>query len=506
MNNNKKYALISVYDKKNLKKICETLTKYNIGLISTGSTRKEIKKNGFICDSVSNLTKFKEILEGRVKTLNHNIHASILYNRKKQSHISTFNKLKFPIIDFVIVNLYPFERIIEETTNLKKCIEMIDIGGPALLRSAAKNFESVTAINNIDDYENFIKNLEINKGKTSLLFRKKMAKKVFITTYSYDSVIANWFSNNSGINLNGYNAIKLKYGENQNQKSTFYHLLKDQSFFKSKIQGKELGYNNILDINSGLDCINEFSDPTCVIIKHNNPCGISSNKSINNAFKDALDSDKVSAFGGVVIINRIIDKKLANLISKNFFEIIISTNYTKDAKSIFKKKPKLILIETSKLSKNNKNEITSVIGGYLIQEKNKKKIIKKDLFCMTNKKVNTNILNDFVFALKVSKHVKSNAIVLVKNKKTIGIGAGQMSRIDSTKLAIMKAKSLNKKMDFVAASDAFFPFTDNIKLLIKNKCKGIVQPSGSINDHKIIKFADNNNLPLYFTKYRLFKH
>ena len=295
-------------------------------------------------------------------------------------------------------------------------------------------------------------------------------------------------------------------GKIQIKNHSTYNDQTNKSLFKYQIQGRDLGYNNILDISSGLDCLNEFTEPTCVIIKHNNPCGVASSNTIYNAYKKALESDLASAFGGIVMLNRKVDKKLANILSEEFFEIIASKKFNKDALSILKKKQKLILIRTDKLSINNRNEIKSVIGGYLTQEKNNIKIKQNDLKCVSNKKANLKIFNDIVFALKVCKHVKSNAIVLANNKQTIGIGAGQMSRLDSTKIAILKSKTNKKNKLLVAASDAFFPFTDNIKLLMKNNCTNIVQPGGSINDKKIIEFANKNNISLYFTKYRLFKH
>ena len=504
----KRYALVSVFDKKKLKLICEKFVKFDINIISTGSTAKQINKLGFDCELVSDLTKFKEILDGRIKTLHPKIHASILFNRKIKSHLRAFKQLKFPTIEFVIVNLYPFKKIIRTNKNAEKCIEMIDIGGLALLRSAAKNFEFITTVSSINDYEKFITNLELNKGSTNLNFRKEMAQKVFTATSSYDNTIATWFSNKDKIKLQltTNTRIKLKYGENPNQKSFYYSDKTNKSLFNYQIQGKDLGYNNILDINSGLDCLSEFSEPTCVIIKHNNPCGVASSNTIHNAYKEALEADLTSAFGGIVMLNRSVDKRLAKKIEKKFFEIIAAKKFNKDALSILKRKKKLILIITNKLSKDGKNEIKSVIGGYLTQEKNNIKIKKSDLKCVSNKKGSLRIVNDLIFAIKVCKHVKSNAIVLVNNKQTIGIGAGQMNRLDSTKLAILKSKISKRNKLFVAASDAFFPFIDNIKLLIKNNCASIIQPKGSINDKNIIEFANKNNFSLYFTKYRFFKH
>ena len=504
--NKKKHALISVFDKKNLFSICETLIKYNIALISTGSTAKEIKKNGFSCKVLSNLTKFPEILDGRVKTLHPKIHASLLHDRSKKSHLTTFKKLDFPIIDFVIVNLYPFEKIIRFSNDQKKCIEMIDIGGPTMLRSAAKNFKTLTTISSISDYKIFIKNIEKNKGETSLDFRTKMAQKVFLRMSKYDNIISQWFLKNENINLGNNNKILLKYGENPYQKASYHLKNVKNSIFNAKIQGEDLGYNNILDLDSGLNCIQEFDEPTCVIIKHSNPCGVASSNSIYNAFTKALESDPISAFGGIVVLNRHVDKKLATILSKKFFEIIAAQKFNKEALNILKVKKRLILIETLNFIPEYKKEIKIVFGGYLKQEKNLVKIKNKDLICVSNNIANLQTLKDLIFAFKVCKHVKSNAIVLVQNKQTIGIGAGQMSRIDSTKIAILKRKKISNIKKFVTASDAFFPFTDNIKLLVKNKCHSIVQPKGSINDKKIIDYANKKNISLYFTKYRLFKH
>ena len=332
-----------------------------------------------------------------------------------------------------------------------------------------------------------------------------MAKKVFEKTSSYDQVIYNWFSNNKKTNIkfNNINKTKLKYGENPNQKSFFYTENKN-IFFDFKIHGKEIGYNNILDLSSGIDCLKEFLDPTCVIIKHNNPCGVASGKTIKNAFKKAYFSDSHSAFGGIVTLNKNIDKSLAQILSKKFFEIIAAPSFSSEAEEILKQKKNLILINTKKINTDNKQDIKSVVGGYIVQDKNNIKILRKNLINVSSINLNKKSLEDLIFALKVCKHVKSNAIVLAKNKQTVGIGAGQMNRADSTNIAIKKRNTKNKK--FVAASDAFFPFTDNIKKLIKNKCEAIVQPSGSINDKKIIDYAKKFKLPLYFINYRLFKH
>ena len=503
----KRFALISLYDKKNIKKICLVLNKFDIGIISTSSTTRHIKKLGFKCESVSSLTKFKEILDGRVKTLHPKIHASILFNRENNAHIKSFKNLKFPQIDFLIVNFYPFQKILLQK-NYKDIVEMIDIGGPALVRSSAKNHKFITTVCDIKDYNKLADHLKVNKGFTKEIFRKKLAAKAFNITSKYDLKISKWLSGENKISKtkNSQVKFKLRYGENPNQKSFFIKNSSKKNFFESMIQGKKLSYNNILDIDSAFNCIQEFKEPTCIITKHNNPCGASSNLSLRTAFLNALSSDKISAFGGIVAFNRTVNIDLAKLLKKNYFEIIIAKNFSKSSIKILSDKKKLILIETKNINKLNKNEMKSVEGGYLFQDKNKAKIEKKSLICVSKRKTSKRNIEDLVFCLKICKHVKSNAIVLAKNKKIIAVGSGQMSRIGATKVAVSKINKNLKRNGFVAASDAFFPFTDSVKLLSKNNCKAIVQPSGSINDNKIIEYIDKNKLSLFFSKNRFFKH
>jgi len=502
----KRYALISTFDKSNLKSICLILKKFSIEIISTGLTAKHIRKIGFSCLNVSDLTKFKEILSGRVKTLHPKIHASLLFDRNNQEHVSTFNSLNFPKIDFVISNLYSFENVAKSKHN-NKIIEMIDIGGPTLLRSAAKNFNSVTTVNSPGLYSSFIREMNINKGSTTLDFRKKMAGFVFTLTSSYDLMISNWFNStsNASLKLDLKNKIPLLYGENPNQKANVFYANKT-NLHTNQIQGKNLSYNNILDIDAATNCMHEFKEPTCVIIKHNNPCGAASNLTINKAYDRALNADPISSFGGIVALNRSVDETLSKKIIQHFVEIIIASSFDKKALKVFKERKRLIVIKLTKNKLTNTHELKSINGGYLKQEKNLTKINKRLLVRTSNYKSKLSQLDDLIFALKICKHIKSNAIVLCKNKKTIGIGAGQMSRIDACKIAVKKCNKKEKQNGFVAASDAFFPFTDNIELLLKNNCKAIVQPSGSINDKKIIDYINNKKIPLYFSKNRFFKH
>ena len=498
--NIKKYALVSVYDKKRLAIICKHFYKFNIGIISTGSTYNKIKSLGYECLEISKLTKSRETLDGRVKTLHPKIYTSILYNREKSKDVKTFKKIKFPDVEFVIVNFYPFQKILNQQSDTNKIIEMIDIGGPTLVRAAAKNYNSITAVCSTEDYLSFCQNLKKNFGITDLAFRKKMASKVFKITNEYDKSIFNWLSKNPN------NNTQLRYGENPYQQSK---LIKsnNKTFFDYQIQGKKISYNNILDINSGLDYINEFKEPTVVVIKHNNACGVASSKKIKESYIKAINSDSKSAFGGVIILNRKVSTKMSELILTKYYEIIVAPGFDKRSIENFKKKKNLIIIDSKKILNNEKINSRSVRGGYLIQKANNYKITKKNFINVSkNKKITKKQFEDILFAFKIVKHTKSNAIVLVKNKQTIGIGAGQMNRFDATRIAIMKYKDNFNIKDYVCASDAFFPFTDSLKILFKNNCNCIVQPHGSINDNKIITYADKKNIKIVFSKKRVFKH
>ncbi len=493
------FALVSLYNKKNINFLCNVLKKNNIGIISTGSTSKKIKSLGFACYEISRLTEFNEALNGRVKTLHPQIYISILHNRKNKNHRETFKKSNFPKIDYVIVNLYPFTKFINKKH--EDVIEMIDIGGSTLLRASAKNYESVTSISSPEDYKSLKNNIQKNYGSTDLAFRERMAKKTFKLTFEYDKNIYNWIAQK-----NNQSDVKLRYGENPNQKGVL-RKHKSKSILDYQVQGKEITFNNILDIDSGLDFLSEFSEPTTVIIKHNNACGVCSSKKIKNSFIKAFNSDKTSAFGGVVLTNKKIDKDLARLIVKNFFEVLVSPGFSKDALKILSERKNLILINSNKIPKTKKETSRSVRMGSLIQQNSNLKLSKKNFNIVSiNNKLSKRENEDVLFAFKVVKHIKSNAIVLVKNKQTVGIGAGQMNRYDSTKIAITKYKENFSLKNLVCASDAFFPFIDSLKLLIKNQCTCIVEPSGSINDQKIIDFVNKNKLKLIFSSLRVFKH
>ena len=496
----KKYALISVYDKSRLKYLCENLKKFNYDFISTGSTSQKIKSLGYKCIEVSKLTGFKEILDGRIKTLDFRIYSSILHIRSNRNHTKEFRQLNFPIIDIVIINLYPFNKYSKKGIN-DKTIEMIDIGGPSLLRASSKNYKYVTSVCEIKDYRKLINNLKINFGNTDILFRKRQAGKAFELISEYDKSVSKFLLEKDFLNKD---KDILKYGENPHQAS-FIISNKKASIFDYQISGKKISYNNIIDIHSGLATVNEFSEPTCSIIKHNNACGTSSASKINLAFKKAFEADDISAFGGVVILNRKVTKSLARTLHNIFFEVIVAPDFDKSALSILTKKKKLILLKIKKFKQQTK-EYRSTIFGTIHQDVDNYRINKKSLKNSGYKKASEKSLEDLLFGLKVVKHLKSNAVVLISNKQTVGIGSGQTSRIDSLNLAIKQYKKRFKIKKFVCASDGFFPFLDGLKLLKKYNCKAVAQPSGSINDKNSIEFAKSNKLSLYFTKKRFFKH
>ena len=510
-----KNALISLSDKQELEKLLKILRKFDVNIISSGGTFKQIKNLGYKCIEVSNFTKFKEMLDGRVKTLHPKIHAGILSKRSNKKHKREMNKTRFQYIDLVIVNFYPFQETIQKTKNFKKIIENIDIGGPTLVRAAAKNFNDVSVITDKKDYKYLIDELNKNKGSTSLKFREEMACKAFGLTAYYDSVLSNWFNNKLNIlfpekkTIFGSRISELRYGENPHQKSSIY--LKDLSNSEMglrKIKGKALSYNNYNDVYTGLEILNSFKRSGTVIIKHANPSGVSINGSPLRTFKESYSSDPISAFGGVVACNFKINKNIANEMSKIFFEVILAKNFDKEALKIFGKKKNLILIDISKFRIKKNYELKNFSNSFLMQEKNSIIFNKKKLKFVTKLKPSKKEIAQAEFAFNVCKYVKSNSIVVSNSFSTIGIGAGQPSRVDSCKIAIKKAKDFQRKKlkNSVAASDAFFPFSDGVRTLIKAGVKVIVQPGGSIRDSESIKLANKAKVKMIFTNIRHFYH
>jgi len=507
-----KRAIISVSDKSKLNLILPTLKKFNIKIISSGGSYKKIKNMNYNCIEVSDYTGFSEMLGGRVKTLHPKIHAGILNIRKNKKHIKELKKLNIPDIDLVIVDLYPFEKQLKKNVNFKKQIENIDIGGPTLIRAAAKNFNDVTVISNIEDYYDLANELKSNNGSTSINFRKYMSTKAFNLTAYYDSVIANWLNMESNIKFPEKKTIygnlkeKLRYGENPHQQSSLYETSINSNL--KLLNGKGLSYNNYNDIYSALAIIKTFrKNEGAVIIKHTNPCGVSIEGNNIKSFRYALACDPVSAFGGVVAVNSIITKKLALELKNIFFEIIISKGFNKPALKILKKKRNLRLIDCSKFNFDNKMNYLFLENSFLMQDANNI-LLNNKIKIVTKKKLSREQINSLKFAFNVCKFVKSNAIVLVNNKSTIGIGSGQPSRLDSCKIAANKAKKYfpDKISESVAASDAFFPFPDGIEELIKVGVKAIIQPGGSLNDKKVIKRSNDAGIAMVITGVRHFKH
>ncbi|MDC1003550.1 bifunctional phosphoribosylaminoimidazolecarboxamide formyltransferase/IMP cyclohydrolase [Candidatus Pelagibacter sp.] len=507
-----KTALISVSDKKNLKPLLTSLKKNNIKIISSGGTYKEIKKLKFQCLEVSEFTDSPEILEGRVKTLHPKIHAGILNKRNNKVHLKNLKDNNFENIDLVVVNFYPFEETLKNTNNHNKIIENIDVGGPTMVRSAAKNYQDVTVITSSDQYEELIDELRENIGSTSLRFREKLSRIAFTETAYYDSVISDYFNKKNNIifpkkKVFHTNLIATpRYGENPHQESGIYS--KNSSLNLNQIHGKQLSYNNYNDIFSALTISKSLpKNIGTVIVKHANPCGVSINTNPLISYKSALACDPISAFGGIVSCNFKIKKNLASELNKLFLEVIIANGFDKDALKLLKKKKNLRLIDATNYSFKEILRFVSSNEELLIQTEDLKKFSKEDFKIVSKKKPTSKQMKDLIFAFNICRYVKSNAIVLAANGATAGIGSGQPSRLDSCQIAINKMnKFMNTNNEIVAASDAFFPFVDGIEKLVQSGVTAVIQPSGSIRDKEIIKFANETGTILVFSRTRHFRH
>jgi len=505
-------ALISVSDKSNLKPLLQILKKNNVKLISSGGTFKSIKKLKFDCMEVSDFTGSSEILNGRVKTLHPKIHSGILNIRNNKSHLRDLRNNNYENIDLVVVNFYPFEKTLEQTKDHAKIIENIDVGGPTMVRAAAKNYHDVTVITSVNQYSELIKQLQANKGSTSLNFRKQMSQTAFSETAYYDSVICNYFNKLSETYFPQKKIIygnlieKLRYGENPHQESAVYSKKKDLGI--KKIQGKSLSYNNYNDIFSALTISKSLpQNKGVVIIKHTNPCGVSIQKNNLDSYRSALASDPISAFGGIVSCNFKLTKILALELNKIFIEVIIANGFEKEAIKILKKKKNLRIIDASNFKLDEIFRFNSMDHSMLIQSEDKKKFSKENFNIVSKRKPSKSEYDNLIFAFNVCRYVKSNAIVLASNKSTVGIGSGQPSRLDSCQIAINKMKKFNKASnEIVAASDAFFPFVDGIEKLVQSGVTAVIQPAGSIRDKEIIKFANDAGVVLIFSKTRHFRH
>jgi len=510
-----KRALISVSDKTGIAEFAKSLSSLNIEIISTGGTAKLLQDNNISVTEVSDFTGYPEMMAGRVKTLNPKIHGGILARRGKDEEVMSRNDIK--PIDLVVVNLYPFQQTIYNPNCTEEdAIENIDIGGPAMLRSSAKNHISVTVVVDTADYQLVIDEITKN-GNTTLSMRKSLAMKTFEHTAQYDGAIASYlgrmedgFSNT--INLQFVKSQTMRYGENPHQSAAFYkelNLLEASVSSSHQIQGKPLSYNNLADADAALECVRDFEEPSCVIIKHANPCGVATRTNIYDAYQSAYLTDPTSAFGGIIAFNRELDKETAkSIIDQQFVEVIIAPHITDSAKAALLNKENIRVLECGNLEKAKHSfDYKKISGGLLVQDKDLASLNLDDMKCVSSLQPSDSQMKDLLFAWKVAKYVKSNAIVYAKDQMTIGVGAGQMSRIYSAKIAGIKAADENFEVKgSVMASDAFFPFRDGIDSAAQAGISAIIHPGGSMRDNEIISAANEHDIAMIFTGMRHFKH
>ncbi len=504
----KNKAILSVYDKTNLETIAITLVNNNIELLATGGTLKFLQEKNIEVTDVTSVTNFPEMLDGRVKTLHPNLFAGILYKRNDEKHQSTILQHQLETIDYVIVNLYPFFEKQKENLSHEALIEFIDIGGPSLLRAAAKNYFDVTVVTDVDDYKIVVEEIK-QQQNTTINTRKRLAAKVFNLTSAYDASIANYLNEEDFPKY--YNASFkrkeiLRYGENPHQEAAVYTNLSEKENIDAwqQIQGKELSYNNYRDIQSAISVVNEFTQPTCCAVKHNTPCGVAQAANDYDAYCKAYEADSVSIFGGIVAFNTIVTKATAEKLNEIFLEVIIAPQFEGEAFEVFAKKKNLRIIQIPKQQIHHPNVI-SINGGLLVQTKDN--INSYELNCVTEQQPITEQKQQLVFAQNVVKHCSSNAVVLVKDFTTFGIGSGQTSRIHALKQAIQQAQE--NKIDLstcVLASDAFFPFDDVVNICASHGIKSIIQPGGSIKDTDSIVACNKHQIAMLFTGIRHFKH
>ncbi len=508
MNSNKKItsALISVFDKEGLEPIIKKLNELGVILYSTGGTEKFIRDLGYNVIAVEEITSYPSILGGRVKTLHPKVFGGILNRQHITSDQEELEQYKIPQFDLVIVDLYPFEKTVNSNASEEDIIEKIDIGGISLIRAAAKNFADVICVSDKNDYQIFLDLLTTTDGVSTLADRKQFATKAFSISSHYDTAIFNYFnSDEKTLKLSVLKSKKLRYGENPHQKGRFFGDLED---LLEQIHGKEISYNNLLDIDAAIHLMQEFynDDPTFAILKHNNACGFSTRSNLVQAYEDALAGDPVSAFGGVLICNKTIDIVTAEKINTLFCEVLIAPAYSSEALALLKsKKNRILLIQKSNTLP--KVSLRSCLNGYLAQDKDLITDSDENLTVATKKRPSKQQVNDLLFASKICKHTKSNTIVLVKNNQLLASGTGQTSRVDALKQALEKAKNFGFNLEnAVMASDAFFPFPDCVEIAFNEGVNSVIQPGGSIKDQLSIDFCDANNMSMIFTGIRHFKH
>ena len=506
-----KSALISVYNKNGFEPLIKALHQQQVTLFATGGTFDFIQSLNIPVTAVEKVTDYPSILGGRVKTLHPKIFGGILNRRNDANDVMEVEKYNLPCIDLVVVDLYPFEATVASGADESNIIEKIDIGGVSLIRAAAKNFNDVAIIAAANDVTEFLHKYNQGNGEIDLTFRKKLAEKAFANTSHYDSAIFNYFNSKNEasepcLNLHFNNPVTLRYGENPHQRGFYFGNLKDTF---EQLGGKELSYNNMLDCDSAINLIAEFSNEkgvTAAIIKHNNACGIATRENATDAWQAALAGDPVSAFGGIIVLNQHIDESLAKEINAIFFEVIIAPSFAKEAVKVFSEKKNRIILQL----KNQlvaKQSIKSALGGYLMQETDSETLNTDGWNNITLRKPTTSETEDMLFAVRVIRNLKSNAITLVKDKQLIGSGAGQTSRVDALKQAIAKAVNFGFNLkNSVMASDAFFPFPDCVEIAKSAGIEAVVQPGGSIKDKDSIEYCNKNNMTMVLTGKRHFKH
>ncbi len=504
----KKIALLSVSDKTGITELAKKLSEYNYDILATGNTAKIIEESGIKCIGIQNFASFPEVFSGRVKTLQPKIFGGILMRRDNQSDQKEAEENSVLPIDIVCVNLYPFPQVVKrDDIDISEKIENIDIGGPSLIRAAAKNYKYVSVLTNPAQYEEFTKELEM--GSISSVTKEKLASAAFAHTSYYDTIIADFFEsefNEEKLAIRNDLPInkKLRYGENPHQDAFIAGNFYD---YFDVLHGKELSYNNIVDLVAAIDLVNELDPTSCAIIKHTNAAGAATGVTVLESYLKALSGDPVSSFGGIVAFNDKVDVETAEKLNEIFLEIIVAPDFDENALEVLKKKKNRRLLKIKKKDTETKFIAKNIPGGLLVQSMDDSRSIGLELNTVTDNKPSDQEIDDLKFAWVVCKHTKSNAIVYVKDKKVLGVGAGQMSRIDSAKIAAMKAKEHGHRLEgAVAASDAFFPFADGLLEIVNNGIKSIIQPGGSVRDAEVIDAANQNNVSMIFTGIRNFKH
>jgi phosphoribosylaminoimidazolecarboxamide formyltransferase/IMP cyclohydrolase len=520
-------ALLSVSDKSGLIEFARALAGHGIDLVSTGGTAKAIATAGLKVSDVSDLTGFPEMMDGRVKTLHPKVHGGLLAIRDNAEHAQSMKQHGIAPIDLLVVNLYPFEATVEKGANFEDCIENIDIGGPAMIRAAAKNHDDVAVVVEAQDYQAVLDELAANNGATTLTLRRRLAAKAYARTAAYDAAISNWFALQLKTDAPDYRAFggkliqALRYGENPHQHAAFYRTPDQRPGVATarQVQGKELSYNNINDTDAAYECIGEFDakrTAACVIVKHANPCGVAEGSDLISAYRKALACDSTSAFGGIVALNRTLDAEAARAITEIFTEVIIAPDATDEAIAIVAARKNLRLLLAGGLPDPRTMGLTAktVAGGLLVQSRDNAVVDDMTLKVATRRAPTDAELRDLKFAFRVAKHVKSNTIVYAKDLATVGIGAGQMSRVDSARIAARKAQDAADELKLAApmtkgsvvASDAFFPFADGLLVAIEAGATAVIQPGGSMRDDEVIKAADDHGIAMVLTGVRHFRH